>query len=122
MKVAKDGKFLYYTVHDRQPSLTSPYALTTAFRSGNGRERQKHHDFDSLSAMDALIRRLLARRIRDGYHLLYAWSRDARWSESSIAPRFGLPEAGLLARASALLEHAGRPGPAESEPDRRLLG
>lgn len=104
-----DGKTRYYTVHDRQQVLTSPWALTAAWRSGNGREREKLYTFETLAAMDAMIRRLLSRRIGAGYRLLYSWSRDARWSTSvdagadaSAAP----PLEGLLARALAARKRA----------------
>lgn len=103
MKHGKDGRLLYYTIHDRQQSLTSPYALTTLFRSGGGREREKHYDFENLAAMDAMIRSLLSRRIRDGYRLLYSWSRDANWTEGDAATTPTLP-VGLLSRANAALE------------------
>lgn len=105
-KTGKDGRLLYYTVHDRQASLTSPYALTLAWRTGNGREREKLHPFESLAEMDRMIKSVLAKRFKAGYRLLYSWSRDARWSEGAEtaleaakaggASRNG---AGLLARA-----------------------
>jgi hypothetical protein len=102
IKDGKDGRILYYTVHDRQQSLTSPWSLTSAFRTGNGREREKHHDFQTLAEMDSMIRSLLSKRIRAGYRLLYSWSRDARWS----GYRDEIPEAniraGLLSRATAV--------------------
>lgn len=103
-KTGKDGRTLYYTVHDRQQTLISPYALTTAWRSGNGKEREKLYYFDSLDEMDALIRSVLAKRIKDGYRLLYSWSRDARWSEGEIARNETLRSAGLLAKAEAARE------------------
>lgn len=109
MKHGKDGRLLYYTIHDRQQSLTSAHALTTLFRTGNGREREKHYDFDSLADMDALIRSLLARRIKDGYRLLYSWSRDASWAGKALpAAAEAGPQAGLLSRASAALESPSR--------------
>lgn len=107
MKHGKDGRLLYYTIHDRQQSLTSPYALTTLFRTGNGREREKHYDFDSLAKMDAMIRSILGRRIKDGYRLLYSWSRDADWKVPESASQSG-SQAGLLSRANAVLDSPSR--------------
>jgi len=104
-KTGKDGRILYYTVHDRQASLTSPYALTLAWRTGNGREREKLHPFESLAEMDRMIQSVLAKRFKAGYRLLYSWSRDARWSEGAeraleAAKGGGAKNgAGLLARA-----------------------
>jgi len=98
MKRGKDGRILYYTIHDRQQSLTSSHALTTLFRSGAGRERERHYEFDSLSRMDAMIKTLLVRRIKGGYRLLYSWSRDAKWAGAPDSESF---QAGLLSRAAA---------------------
>ncbi|HUX42970.1 MAG TPA: hypothetical protein VMV83_17525 [Rectinemataceae bacterium] len=107
MKHGKDGRLLYYTIHDRQQSLTSPHALTTLFRTGSGREREKHYDFASLAEMDAMIRSLLSKRIRDGYRVLYSWSRDASWGITPNQP-VGVPNgfshAGLLSKANAALD------------------
>lgn len=98
-RTGKDGRLLYYTLHDRQQSLTSAFALTTAFRSGNGKEREKLHLFDSLAEMDAMIRLTLRKRFKDGYRLLYSFSRDARWAgaEGELA---GMAAAGAAAPAS----------------------
>ncbi|MBL8965611.1 MAG: hypothetical protein JNG85_01310 [Spirochaetaceae bacterium] len=108
-KTGKDGRILYYTVHDRQAGLTSPYALTLAWRTGNGRERERLHLFESLAEMDKMIKTTLAKRFKDGYRLLYSWSRDARWSDGaetafgtggrSAAPARRSGGSGLLARA-----------------------
>ncbi len=109
-KTGKDGKLLYYTVHDRQASLISPYALTLSWRVGNGRERSRFYPFDSLAEMDKMIRAVLQKRFKDGYRLLYSFSRDARWSErldptevrpaSEQAQEQGGRGGGLLARAA----------------------
>jgi hypothetical protein len=76
-----NGSLAYYTMHDRQPVLHAPFALTTAYRVGNGNERQKLYVFEKLEDMDRKIRELFGRRIRAGYRLLYSFSRD-----SSIVP------------------------------------
>ena len=106
-RTGKDGRLLYYTLHDRQQSLTSAYALTTAFRSGNGKEREKLHLFDSLAEMDAMIRATLKRRFKDGYRLLYSFSRDARWAgaEGELA---GMASSGSAASLPGKAEHSGR--------------
>jgi hypothetical protein len=103
-RTGKDGRLLYYTLHDRQQSLTSPYALTTAWRSGNGREREKLHLFESLAEMDKMIRSILAKRVKDGYRLLYSFSRDARWTvdgaDASVAGHAAAAAAGAGAESS----------------------
>jgi len=71
-----DGQNRYYSLHDRQPLLTARYALTVAWRTGNGREREKIYGFETLAQMDKKIRELFGRRIRAGYKLLYSFARE----------------------------------------------
>jgi hypothetical protein len=71
-----DGAIRYYTIHDRQPLLTAKFALTVAWRTGDGREREKIYGFDTLAAMDKKIRELFGRRVRAGYKLLYSFMRE----------------------------------------------
>jgi hypothetical protein len=72
----KDGKTHYYTIHDRQPVLDSPYALCASWRVGLGKERERLHRFQTLRDRDRTIRRLMAARIADGYKLLYTFTRS----------------------------------------------
>jgi hypothetical protein len=75
-KAGADGKTHYYTIHDRQQVLDAPFALCAAFRIGLGRERERLHRFESLADRDRMIRTLIARRLKDGYRLLYTFSRS----------------------------------------------
>jgi hypothetical protein len=75
-KVGKDGKLRYYTVHDRQQVLDARYAICASWRVGVGQEREKLHRFERLADRDAVIRKLIAKRIKDGYRLLYTFSRS----------------------------------------------
>ena len=91
-KVGKDGKTHYYTVHDRQPVLDSPYALCASWRVGLGKERERLHRFESLLDRDKMIRRLISARdqgrIQDPLHLLARpASRSARSRDSRPRPR-----------------------------------
>ena len=61
-KAGKDGKTHYYTVHDRQPVLDSPYALCASWRVGLGKERERLHRFQTLLERDKTIRRLIGLR------------------------------------------------------------
>jgi hypothetical protein len=74
-KAGKDEKTHYYTVHDRQPVLDAPYAICASWRVGLGKEREKLHRFESLLERDRMIRRLIAQRVKDGYKILYTFSR-----------------------------------------------
>jgi hypothetical protein len=79
-KTGQDGRLRYYTVHDRQPALDSPYALCSAWRIGMGREREKLHRFETR----AKIRELVSRKLKEGYRLLYSFSRAGFTGESDI--------------------------------------
>ncbi|MBP7262766.1 MAG: hypothetical protein KBB32_01230 [Spirochaetia bacterium] len=76
IRTAKNGAIQYYTLHDRQPLLTAPFALTAAWRVGNGRERERVYGFESRADMDAALRRFFALRIKAGYSLLYSFQRQ----------------------------------------------
>lgn len=80
-----DGTMLYYTIHDRQASLTQPYSLTVSWSRGSGRGREKFYVFETLEAKDRMIRSLLAKRFKAGYRLLYSFSRDAGWKADKEA-------------------------------------
>jgi hypothetical protein len=75
-KTAANGSILYYTLHDRQALLTAPYALTVAWRSGNGREREKIYGFETLGEMDRKLRSMFGLKIKAGYKLLYSFMRE----------------------------------------------
>lgn len=89
-KTAANGKILYYTLHDRQPLLTAPYALTVAWRTGEGQEREKIYGFETIAEMDRKIRELFGRRLRTGYKLLYSYMRDRPANASPDALLAGL--------------------------------
>jgi hypothetical protein len=100
-KVGKDGKTHYYTVHDRQPLLDAPFAICASWRVGLGKERERLHRFESLPERDRTIRRLVSRRVKDGYRILYTFSRDGlslgRDSELlGPKPTYPAPEAAAL--------------------------
>jgi hypothetical protein len=100
-KVGKDDRTYYYTVHDRQPVLDAPYAICASWRVGLGKERERLHPFESLPDRDRMIRRLIARRIKDGYKILYTFSRGGLSlgkdpGLSGSEPIYPIPEAGAL--------------------------
>ncbi len=66
----------FYTVHDRQNALDSTYALCASWRVGSGRERERLYRFETLLDKDAMIRRLITSRLKDGYRVLYTFVRS----------------------------------------------
>jgi len=75
-KTGADGRISYYTIHDRQPALDAPFALCASWRVGLGRERERLHRFETLAERDKAVRSLVARRVKDGYRILYFFSRS----------------------------------------------
>jgi hypothetical protein len=98
-KVGKDGKTHYYTVHDRQQVLDAPYALCSSWRVGLGKERERLQRFQTLLDRDRMIRRLIAMRIRDGYKILYTFTRAgiSVGRDPAIAPPTTLPSSDSVA-------------------------
>ncbi|HOZ71720.1 MAG TPA: hypothetical protein PLQ29_06150 [Spirochaetales bacterium] len=90
-----EGPIRYYTIHDRQPLLTARYSLTIAWRTGEGREREKVYGFDTLADKDKKIKQVFARKTRDGYSLLYSFIREIVSAPESIA----VPESARAADA-----------------------
>jgi len=88
-----DGTFRYYSLHDRQPLLTARYALTVAWRVGEGKEREKVYGFDTVAEMDRKIRQLFGRRVKAGYKLLYSFMRER--------PAGTVPDSAIAARKSS---------------------
>ena len=94
-KAGKDGKTHYYTVHDRQPVLDSPYALCASWRIGIGKERERLHRFQTLLERDRMIRYLISIRVRDGYKILYTFTRGGVSTGiermAGVDPALGIP-------------------------------
>jgi hypothetical protein len=100
-KVGANGRTYYYTVHDRQPVLDAPYAICASWRIGLGKEREKLHRFETLADRDRMIRRLISRRVGDGYKILYTFSRGGvSLGEDGVLagrePTYPIPEAAAL--------------------------
>ena len=77
-KLRPDGRHLYYDIHDRQPVLDAPYTISAAWRIDSGTGREWLHRCESLKERDELIRRLIGKRLQNGYELLYSF---LRWPE-----------------------------------------
>lgn len=88
-RTSASGAIHYYTIHDRQPLLTSRYSLTLAWRAGDAKEREKVYGFDTLAEKDARIRAAFARKTRDGYKLLYSFIRGG--ASTGDAPGSAVP-------------------------------
>ncbi len=86
-RIGADGRHHFYTVHDRQSALVAPYALCASWRVGSGKERERLHCLATSAEKDALVRRIVAARLKDGYTVLYSFLRSG--VSVGIAPSGG---------------------------------
>ena len=84
-KPGSNGSIRYYTIHDRQPLLTARYALTIAWRAGEGRECDKVYGFDTATAMDKKIKQVFKQKLKNGYKLLYSYTRNGAATEPAVS-------------------------------------
>jgi len=77
----QSGFTRYYTMHDRQGSLFSPYTFTAVWGRVLERGREKVYTFDSRETMDKKLRELMRKRISSGYRVLYSFSRSSEYKE-----------------------------------------
>ncbi len=72
---------MYYTMHDRQGNLFSPYTFTSVWGTVLQSGREKVFTFDSRKEMDKKLRYLIKKRIASGYKVLYSFSRNSAYTE-----------------------------------------
>ena len=71
----------YYTMHDRQGNLFSPYTFTSVWGTVLQSGREKVFTFESHREMEKKLRFLMKKRISSGYKVLYSFSRNAEFTE-----------------------------------------
>ncbi len=71
----------YYTMHDRQGHLFSPYTFTSVWGTVLQSGREKVFVFNSRKEMDKKLRFLIKKRIESGYKVLYSFSRGSTYTE-----------------------------------------
>ncbi|MCK5673960.1 MAG: WGR domain-containing protein [Spirochaetales bacterium] len=72
---------LYYTMHDRQAHLFSPYTFTSVWGTVLESGREKVFTFDTRQDMEKKLRFLMKKRISSGYKVLYSFSRNDIYTE-----------------------------------------
>jgi len=78
-RTSPKGSQYYYTIHDRQAGLFQAYTLITVWGPKPENGREKIYGFDSRREKDAALRKMIAKRIRDGYTVFYSYSRSGRY-------------------------------------------
>ena len=71
----------YYTLHDRQGHLFSPYTFTSVWGTVLQSGREKVFVFNSRQEMDKKLRFLIKKRSKSGYKVLYSFSRGSMYTE-----------------------------------------
>lgn len=71
----------YYTIHDRQGHLFSPYTFTSIWGTVLQSGRERVFAFNSRKEMDKKLRFLIKKRIESGYKVLYSFSRGSTYTE-----------------------------------------
>ncbi|HOV63548.1 MAG TPA: WGR domain-containing protein [Spirochaetia bacterium] len=70
-----DDSIRYYSIHDRQGNLFKPFTFTVTWGKGLSSGRIKVYTFETRHEMEEKIRGIFKARIRQGYKLLYSFSR-----------------------------------------------
>ena len=71
----------YYTMHDRQGHLFSPYTFTSVWGTVLQSGREKVFTFDTRRDMEKKMRFLMKKRISSGYKVLYSFSRKSMYTD-----------------------------------------
>ena len=71
-----DGKLTYFSIHNRQGNLFSPYTITILSGTSLRQARERQLIFASQSELDTTVRKLIADRFSRGYRVLYSYFRN----------------------------------------------
>ena len=74
-KLGSEGRTRYYTIHNRQGNLFTPFSLTVQWGSSPASGREKLIILNTGKELDERIRLLLRLRFRNGYRVLYSYFR-----------------------------------------------
>lgn len=80
----RDGKTLYYTVHDRQGDFFNPHTFTALWGRVPSNGREKVYHFADSRHMYTKLRSLFKRRILNGYRILYRFSKSSEYTDLFI--------------------------------------
>lgn len=75
-KTDDKGEIRYYSIHDRQGHLFSPYTFSVHWGPGLSVGREKSYVFETRREMDTKLQELIQGRVDDGYRVLYSFFRN----------------------------------------------
>jgi len=73
------GCFWYYSVHDRQGNLFAEYAFTVTWGRERNAGREKVYLYDCRQEMEKALRRMMRKKLSQGYRVLYRFARDDKF-------------------------------------------
>ena len=79
-KRRKSGILYYYAIHDRQGTLFPVHSFTTVWGKELSTGREKHYSFTNRRLMEINLVKVINKRIKDGYRVLYKYSRENRYT------------------------------------------
>jgi hypothetical protein len=69
----------YYSINDQQLSLLSDFTFSVSYTVGkSGAWRERQDSFKTAGEMDAAIRKLIRRKLKEGYAVLYTFGKFKR--------------------------------------------
>jgi hypothetical protein len=74
-KTDRAGRPHYYTLHDRQGNLFSPFSLSVQWGASPNSGREKEYIFKNAAEKETKIRQTIRKRFLTGYKLLYSFTR-----------------------------------------------
>jgi hypothetical protein len=81
VKITPPKKVYYYHIHDWQGDLFSPYALSVSWGLDLRKSRRREYVFDTRKEMDLFLRKLISKRLKSGYKVLYTYFREDKYKE-----------------------------------------
>lgn len=71
----RNGELTYFSMHNRQGNLFSPYTVTLVSGDSLRRGKERHLAFDSQRDLDERVRTLIQNHLSRGYRVLYSYFR-----------------------------------------------
>ena len=70
-----NGELTYFSMHNRQGHLFSPYTVTVVSGSSMRQGKERQLVFDSQQELDATVRELIKDHLSKGFRVLYSYFR-----------------------------------------------
>jgi hypothetical protein len=71
----RDGELTYFSMHNRQGNLFSPYTVTVVSGDSLRQGKERQLVFDSQRELDEKVRKLIRDHLSRGYRVLYSYFR-----------------------------------------------